>query len=170
MPAFKHSVKYFILLSSLAGWLFLSSSCKKEKSYVYEVNDVAVRKQDPDKKNVKSTEEFISIIYSDLFGTNISKTKLTELSVTYAGFGDKKLIEDMIVRNFLKTPGVLLPTKADMVTDVDKFISNTYKKLFNREPGEYESWYIKDLVSKDSSITPEIIYYAMLTSNEYRYY
>ena len=43
-----------------------------------------------------STFKFISIAYSDLFGTRISSSDLTSLSLCYLAFGDKKFIEEII--------------------------------------------------------------------------
>ena len=118
----------------------------------------------------KTTIEFISIAYSDLFGNTISQNTLTELSIAYLAFGDKKLVEDLIIRNFLNTPGVVIPTKTEMNADVSLFVSTAFKKFYNREPNEFELWQLVELITKDSAMTPELVYYAFMTSNEYRYY
>ena len=47
--------------------LFLQSSCKKENDYIYQLQDVNVKQTGSEKNNSKSTTEFISIAYSDLF-------------------------------------------------------------------------------------------------------
>jgi len=157
-------------------WLFLTSiaitSCKKEanKSYIYGVNNVGVAQDGVAKPNVKSTIEFISIAYSDLYGNTIDQSKLTDLGTAYNAFGDKKLIEDMIIRNFLNAQGVVIPTIIVMNADVNVFVINTYKKFYNREPNEFELWQIKSLIQNDVNTTPELVYYAFMTSNEYRYY
>ena len=44
------------------------------------------------------------------------------------------------------------------------------KKLFNRNPDEYELWFIADMIQRDSTVTAELIYFSLMTSNEYRYY
>ena len=87
------------------------SSCKK-KEYIYEVNSVNVSNEGVNKTNLKNNTEFISIVYSDLYGTTIPNAKLTNLSIEYDACGDKELIEDLIVRNLLNDPSVVLPTKA----------------------------------------------------------
>ena len=61
--------------------------CTKEKKYQYNVNTVTVEQNGGDKNNRKSTTEFISIAYADLFNTNISQTKLVNLSIAYSSFG-----------------------------------------------------------------------------------
>jgi hypothetical protein len=90
--------------------------------------------------------------------------------LAYLAFGDKKLVEDIIIKNMLAAPGVQLPTQQAMLADVDLFVNNTYKKFYNRTPGEFELWKMKQLIQADQTITPELIYYAFLTSDEYRYY
>jgi hypothetical protein len=148
------------------------SGCKKDPpaSYIYGVNTETVSQDGVSKPNVKSTVEFISIAYSDLFGTTIDLTTLTELGTAYDAFGDKKLIEDMIIRNFLNSQNVTIPTVTEMNVNLPLFIINTYKKFYNREPNEFELWQFTNLVNTDANITPELVYYAFMTSNEYRYY
>ncbi len=145
------------------------SSCKKETSYVYQVNDVTVSQTDVNKENTKSVIEFISIAYSDIFGTTISQTDLENLSNMYDSFGDLKLMEDLIVRNFLNQTNTI-PSDQEMRADVNTFIKDTYHKLLNRDPNEFEIWYLTNEINEDTSITAELVYYGILTSDEYRTY
>lgn len=161
----KKIFKYSLLLATMA---MLFTACKKE--YIFGVDDVDVVQNSASKNNVKTTTEFVSIAYSDIFGTTIPQTYLTKLSLAYLAFGDKKLVEDIIIKNMLNAPGVQLPTQQSMLADVDLFINNTYKKFYNRTPSEFEVWKMKQLIQADPTITPELVYYAFLTSDEYRYY
>ncbi|MFT6210385.1 MAG: hypothetical protein ACJATE_001001, partial [Bacteroidia bacterium] len=68
------------------------------------------------------------------------------------------------------SPSVIIPSDSEMRENVDQFLMNTYQKLFNRLPNEFELWHMKSLINENSDITPELIYYAIMTSNEYRYY
>lgn len=154
---------------ALLSLVLIFTACRK-KEYTYEVNGEEVVKDGVTKTNLKTDVEFISIAYSDLFGTTITNDKLVKLNIEYDAFGDKKLIEDLIVRNFLNDPAVQLPTKAYMDANLDAFISDTYKKFFNRLPNEMEAWNLKKIISADNTITPELVYYSFMTSNEYRYY
>ena len=158
-----------VLLAALA---IGTTGCKKDppKSYIYGVNGTSVTQDGVSKPNVKSTVEFISIAYSDLFGNTIDQNTLTELGTAYVAFGDRKLIEDLIIRNFLNAQGASIPSTSQMNADVPLFIVNTYKKFYNREPNEFELWQFTNLISNDANITPELVYYAFMTSNEYRYY
>ena len=167
-------VSRFVFFSYFVGIIFLLNSCKKDKEkvydYVYNVNDEYVNQTGVNKPNVKSTLEFISIAYSDLFGTTIGQGDLTNLSLAYIAFGDRKFIEDMIIRNFLNKSGVIIPTKSEMTADVQTFVKNTYRKFYNRDPNEFEKWQIVNNINSDANATPELVYYAFMTSDEYRYY
>tara|TARA_R110000868_G_scaffold237867_1_gene492447 strand:+ start:991 stop:1488 length:498 start_codon:yes stop_codon:yes gene_type:complete len=164
----KVSKHILLLLALLTAGAF--SGCQKEKNIIYDVNDVNVNRPEGNKDYVKSLAEFISIAYTDLFGQNISQSALQTLSVPYSGFGDLKLIEDMIIKNFLNSPSAIVPSNTDMRANVDQFIMETYQKFFNRNPNEFELWHMKNLIEENADITPELVYYATMTSNEYRYY
>lgn len=159
-----------ILFSCLILYGMLGHSCKKETDYIYGVTDVDLNQSGANKPNVKSTNEFIAIAYSDIFGTTIPNDKLVKLQTAYTSFGDQKLIEQLVIRNFLNQPGNVIPSQVEMVADMDKFIEDTYIKFFARKPNEYEAYYLKNIMTTDPGITPELVYYAMMTSNEYRYY
>lgn len=91
------------------------ASCTKDTTYLYEVKDVNVTQSGNSKTTAKTTIEFISIAYSDLFSTTISNGKLVELNTAYSSFGDKKLIEDRIIRQFLADTLLTLPTTGKSV-------------------------------------------------------
>ena len=146
-------------------------SCKKEKKVTYHVNDVNITQNAAVKDHLKSTTEFISIAYSDIFGTVISTDKLADLSTMYKAFGDKKLIEEMVIKNFLNEPTIQI-SQIDRTSEItiQNFVTDSYKKLFNRTPDEYELWFVADSIVKDSDLTAELVYFSLMTANEYRYY
>ncbi len=156
----------FVFVLTLA---FLCS-CKTDKEYEYEVNPVTVTKPGGEKTNRKSTTEFISIAYSDLFGTSIPQTKLVNLSIAYSSFGDLKIIEERIIKNLLNDSSAVIPNTPSVSGDTILFIRNSYKKFYNREPDEFEKHYWKELIQNNASVVPATIYYAMMTSDEYRFY
>lgn len=145
-------------------------SCTEEKKYEYDVNPVKVGQDGTEKTNRKSTTEFISIAYSDLFGTNIPQSKLVNLSVAYSAFGDLKVIEERIISNFLNDSNVVVPAVPSVNGDTSLFIDNTYKKFYNRLPNEFEKHHWKQLIKTNSSVSPVTIYFAMMTSDEYRFF
>jgi len=158
-------IRTFIFLLSIAV-----SSCKKESDYIYETNPVTVQQSGAVKNNVKSTTEFISIAYADLFGSNISQGQLTKLGNVYASFGDKKVVEDRIILNFLNVPGLQIPTTPSINGDTLAFVSKTYKKFYNREPNAFESYYWKEQIRLNANVSPLVMYYVLMTSDEYRFY
>ena len=154
----------------LISLLFLMSCAPTEQVYLYEVNEVEVRQAGVEKNTLKGDLEFISLAYSDLFGTTLTENQLLVLVTGYNAMGDKGLIADVIIRNFLNNPAADVPGVQEMKADVPAFIRETYRRFYVREPGEYELWYFENLIATDDSITPEIIFYAFLTSDEYRYF
>jgi hypothetical protein len=159
-------IVWITLLAAMLGW----SSCKKEVIYTYEVNDVDVAQPGATKPNVKSDLEVLSIAYSDLFGATIPSDELEALALTYQSFGDKRLVMDMVNLNFLDDPNVQIPSDATMRSNVESFVDASYRKFFVREPSAFERWFVSDLIRKDPGLTPDLVYYAFMTSVEYRFY
>lgn len=154
----------------LAICVLALGSCKKELIYTYEVNDVDVAQPGAVKPNVKSDLEVLSIAYSDLFGATIPSDELEALALSYQSFGDKAQVMDMVILNFLNDPNVQIPTDAAMRSDVEAFVDASYRKFFVREPSAFERWFVSDLIRKDAGLTPDLVYYAFMTSVEYRFY
>lgn len=148
--------------------LSLMLSCTTE--YVFEVEPVQVVQSGSEKPNRKNNIEFISIAYADVFSSSISQTELNKLSVAYRSFGDKELVEDVLIKNFLNNPLAQIPSKTEMLQDVEQFIEDSYLRFYNREPSNYESWFLKKQIEDNTEIDPELIYYSMMTAEEYRFY
>lgn len=146
------------------------SGCKKETTYIYEVDDVQVKKDQSEKTVSKTMVEFISIAYADVFGLTISQNDLGLLSLLYLAFGDKVLIEDVLVKNMLNSPEANLPSDLEMRSDVGLYVKNIYLKLYNREPNELENFTLTKKITDNPDMTSAMVYYAMMTSNEYRFY
>jgi hypothetical protein len=77
----------------------------------------------------------------------------------------------MVIKNFLNESTIQIP-QIDRTSEItiQNFVSNSYKKLFNRTPDEYELWFVADMILKDDTLTAELIYFSLMTANEYRYY
>ena len=161
------AIKYSLALTLL---LFSFTACKKEKDYIYGLEDVQVRKDAGSKTVAKTMVEFISIAYADVFGSTISQNQLGQLSLLYLSFGDKRLLEDLLIKNMLNTQAASLPTNTEMRADINAFVRSTYLKLFNREPNELEAFTLAKEITDDASLNVEIVYYSMMTSDEYRFY
>jgi hypothetical protein len=163
-----NSMKQFIYLFLLFS--IVLTSCKKETFFVYEVDPVTAQKDKNGKGIPKSTVEFISIAYADVFGTTISQNDLGKLSLLYLAFGDKRLIEDLLVKNMLNSASVQIISNTSMRADIPAFVNSIYQRIYNREPNELEAFTLAKSISDDTSLSPVVIYYSMMTSDEYRYY
>lgn len=150
--------------------LLVFTGCKKEFIYQFEVDDVDVTQPGAVKPNIKSDIEFISVAYTDLFGAAIPQNELDDLALSYSAFGDKKVLIDMIIRNFLNDSAVDIPSQSEMEGDPGAFVEDSFRKFFVRKPTEFEKWFVVNKIQSDQNLTPELVYYAFLTSNEYRYY
>ena len=42
-------------------------------------------------------------------------------------------------------------------------------KDFNRTPNAFEKWYLS-IIQNNKDVSGEMVYYGLMTSNEYRYY
>ena len=147
------------------------TACKQDPSSIFEVEDVTVSLNEGKKNRLKTDIEFVSIAYTDIFSTNISQNNLEEIITTYKSLGDKSLVIEMIVRKFISEGGSSIQNiDRSSSTSIESFVTHVYKKLYNRTPDAYELWYLTDVIQKDQDINASLIYYSMMTANEYRYY
>jgi hypothetical protein len=149
----------------------MSAACTKTQVFdVYEVDPVSADPSGSTKVTEKSDIEFVSIVYSDLFESQITVDELTTLIGAYKSLGDRNIIIDRIIRAYLNDPGVVKPSNAAMRADVKQFIRNSFKRFLVREPDELELWYWNKEIVADTSMTVEQVYYVLLTTEEYKYY
>jgi hypothetical protein len=76
----------------------------------------------------------------------------------------------MYIRDLIKRNNSNIPSDNEMHSDAGEFVIEAYKKLFHRNPNEYELWYMTNLINTDTSYSAKMIYYAMMSSEEYKYY
>ena len=154
----------------LVIFALLSACTKDNKKYIYKIEDVEIMEPGALKPSVKTSTEYISIAYSDIFGSTISTDLLNDLKKNYISFGDVGVTEDLIIRNFLNNSAAQIPSKAEMNNNIKQFVIDAYKKVYNRTPNEYEQWFLTNHIQNNSDVTPEVVYYSLMTSNEYRHY
>ena len=109
-------------------------------------------------------------MYADLFGNSIPNKTLTDLNKAYISFGDKNIIIERITQNFLLHPDAQVPQDSVMRSDPEKFINEAYKKFLIRNPADAELWYIKSTIEQSNNLTARDLYFAILTSEEYKHY
>ncbi len=166
-----------ILLFFIA--LFTFSACKKETSvtkqtvvdnYIYGVNGENLYQSNVEKNKQKTAEQYISILYANLFQNSVPQEDLIELAELRVSIGDKQAADELILNNFVNSGNVTIPSDSEMRADIDKFIEETYLRFFLRKPNAYETFELKKEIEDDADLTPELIYQAFALSNEYKFY
>lgn len=155
------------------------SACKKETevikqpvvdNYIYNINGETLYASNVEKNKQKSSEQYISILYANLFQTAIPQNDLVELAEIRLCIGDKQSADELILNSFVNNGNVVIPTDAEMRADVEKFVQETYLRFFLRIPTAYEVFELKNEIENDPELTPELIYQAFALSNEYKFY
>src|SRR5688500_16945770 len=153
------------------------SACKKDvtqkhvyDNVLYEVTPVTLYATNADKTKQKTSLQYISILFTDLFNQSISANKLNAMSEVTLAIGDKTVASDLILQKLLIEPGAQVPTDSEMRDDVAQFVADTYLRFFTRHPTPYEAYRLKQIIDEDLSMTPEMVYAAFVSSNEYFYY
>lgn len=160
-------MRKIIFLTILTTTLF---SCKKEHRYIYDVGNEVVYENNSEKNKQKSSAQFISILYSNLFQSSISLQESNQLSELRMAVGDKQVADNLIINNYVNSAGVNLPSDTDMRADIPKFVEETYIRFYLRKPTPYEAKFLKEEIENDSGLSPKLIYAAFAESNEYKFY
>lgn len=164
-------------LISFSLILLVSTGCKKDveekqvyDNIIYKVDTTRLYSSSAEKTKQKSQTQYISIMYSDLFSTNISGGELSELSELSLAMGDKTMANELTLSHYLNSTTLDKPSDAEMRADVEVFVENTYLRFYQRNPGPYERLYLTDVIDKDPLLTVLDVYTAFILSNEYYYY
>ena len=144
------------------------SSCKKED--VYELNEVQASSYNANKDKLKSSNQFISILYANLFQEALSANELFEISKCIQSIGDKEVAHEIVFSNFMNKNGVIIPSDSIMREDLDLFIEETYKRFFVRDISEAERKFFISFFESHPYVSAEMVYMAFAMSNEYQYY
>jgi hypothetical protein len=155
---------FFCLLG--AGVL---GSCKKTE-YVYQIENENLYPDNAGKVKVKSDEQFVSILYANLFQEALGANELVRVVRCIRANGDKDLIHEVLVSNFMNRPDVQLPEAEFMRANPDSFVVETYKRFLVRYPTEAEKTWFRNYINTHPTVTPEIVYSSFAISNEYQFY
>lgn len=157
-------------LAALAITSLAISACKKDPEGLFELNNVALYSSAAEKDKLKTNQQFISILHTNIFQTSIGSGEVFELDQAFQSIGDKDLAREVLISNFFNESGVQLPTADEMNANIEQFIDETYKRFFVRLPNEAERTWVKNFLASNPQLTPEHVYFAFAISNEYQYY
>ena len=167
-----HLKKGYILLFIIS--VFTITSCRKEESRLFDVNEVALLPPSSGKTKLKTDEQYVAILHANLFQTALSANQIFDISQCMESIGDKELAREIVISNFMNKPGTIIPSKSEMANDVDKFIVDTYNRFLIRNPTEAEKTYFNNYITAHitpaDTLLPELIYVSFALSNEYMYY
>lgn len=153
--------------------------CKKETTlttnpvvdnYIYDVNGETIYQSSLQKNKQKTPEQYISILYANLFQTSIPVDVLGVLGEVRVAIGDKQMANELILNGFVHEPDVLIISNAEMRNNIEDFVDEIYLRFFLRAPTAYEKFELKKMIEADNDLTPELIYQGFALSNEYQFY
>lgn len=157
-------------LAALSAVAVCISSCKKEQVGVFELTEVPLVSTAAEKDKVKTNQQFVSILYTNLFQSAMSGSDIFELDQLFQSVGDIEVSKEVLISNFFNQAGVQLPTVEEMNADVEAFIVDTYKRFFVRLPNEAEKAWVRNFIQSNPYMTPELVYFSFALSNEYQFY
>lgn len=154
----------------LLGIFSLCIQCRPEPKTHFELNGIEVTTQTAVKDRLKTPEQWVSIVYTNLFQAALPANELFDVSQVFSSIGDKDIAREVLLSNFFNTEGVELPTLQEMQADPDAFINETYLRFFVRLPTAAERTYVRNFLDNHPGMTPELVYMSFALSEEYLYY
>tara|TARA_B100001250_G_scaffold317590_1_gene280034 strand:+ start:551 stop:1033 length:483 start_codon:yes stop_codon:yes gene_type:complete len=149
--------------------VFSISSCKKEDP-IYDINQIEAHSYNANKNKLKSASQYISILYANLFQKALSPSELVEITRCIESVGDKEIVHEVIISNFMNKEDVTIPSDSLMREDLNLFIEETYKRFYVRDITEAEREYFLNFFASHPNISSEMVYTAFALSNEYQFY
>ena len=154
----------------LVACLLTVFGCKKEVRVNYEVigqqaNDIII-----DKNKAKTETQYISILYANLFQKALPINQQFRTQNVIQSVGDRAIVYEVIISNYMNTPGTVLPEVASMKANPEQFIIDTYKRFYLRIPTELEKSFFINYFERNPNVTPELVYTAFAASDEYLFY
>mgnify|MGYP000082378758 FL=1 len=164
-----HTFKLAFFLLFLIGL----SACKKKDNNNYEVIDTNTYGNNLNKDKSKSNIEFHSILRTNLFQRPSSINELSRIDRVMQSCGDKALINEVIISNYMNSANVKLPSRKMMTDSTERFIEETFIRFFIRRPTEAEKTWFTNFINANKSnpnFRPELVYTAFAASDEYMFY
>ncbi len=150
--------------------LIAATGCERPSESHFILEDYGVEASSAGKDRVKSPEQWVSIVYTNLFQTGLPANDQFDLAEVFESIGDQDVAREVVLSNFFNEEGVILPTAASMHANPDAFITETYLRFFVRPPSTAEMTFMRGFIAENPDITPEVVYLAFGLSEEYQYY
>ena len=150
--------------------LLLIAGCTAEPDVTYGLQQLELDASNAEKDRVKSIDQWITILYADLFGEALGSAELFEVKQAFFSVGDQDIARATLVSNFMQDANVQLPDAGVMVQDPDGFIDDTYVRFLVRYPTEAERTWMRNYLASNPTMTPELVYTAFALSEEYLHY
>lgn len=160
------------LLLVLVSITLIFSSCKEEVKGEdeYVVNPVTSLPPNAGKNKAKTDQQYVAILHANLLQKALSANEIFEISQCIASIGDKEIVREVIISNFMNESGVQMPSDELMRADLRQFIINTFNRFLVRNPTEAEIEYFKNYIEANPNVTSELVYFSFALSNEYLFY
>jgi hypothetical protein len=168
MPTYKSAGKTVLL--GLAAALMLASGCRPEPEVTFDLLPLEVGADGAEKDRLKTNDQWISILYANLFQETLPAGELFEIKQCLASIGDQEIGRAVVLANMMASEDVLLPSEQEMNADLDAFIHATYVRFLVRYPTEAETTWLANFVENNPAMTPELVYTSFALSDEYLYY
>lgn len=152
------------------GVLIFIASCKKKETYEYQITPQNLYPTNAGKVKLKTDGQYVSILYANLFQTALSSNELFRITQCIESVGDKDLVREVIISNFMNKSDVILPTNEEMRADIDAFLEATYERFYVRKMTEAERTWFRNYIESNPNVTPELVYFSFALSNEYLFY
>lgn len=171
--------KHFFLKPILCLLIILGttvSGCRKDKETdrSFGVNEIGLLPPNAGKTKQKTNEQFVAILYANLFQRALSANQIFDISQCMESIGDQEIAREVVISNFMNKPGTIIPTKAEMTADLNGFIVDTYNRFLVRNPTEAEKTYFNNYltsrITPADTLLPELVYFSFALSDEYMYY
>ena len=159
-----------LLLLAVLGLTFVGCRKNQNTEDLYNVENFDIGPSYANKFKEKTPEQYVSVLYANLFQKGISSARLAEITDAMYSMGDKLLARELIVSNFMNDTNIVLPTDDFMRGNPGLFLEEAYHRFYIRNITEAEKAWFTKYINNNPDVTVEFIYAAFALSNEYYFY
>ena len=125
---------------------------QEEYRALFGMDTVNLTTSNADKAKQKNSAQYTSILYADLFQKSIPSNELSDMSEILLSSGDKIMINELIIQNWMNETGVIVPTDQYMRDNPTDFIRETYIRFYLRKPTALESTWMTNMINDDQDL------------------